>query len=130
MIILLRPPPHPLYTLHNEIIKIQGPKNFKIIVIEHPQKSLIIFTSRIFVIVQTLKSANRILNLYNVLSQRNNQIKFNSLTAKKYLTCVSFCENRVDPDQTSTVWVHNVCQKATRTFQQTIKTDDFCCDWH
>ena len=49
-------------------------------------------------------------------------------TAKQHLTCVCFGENRVDPEQTSTVWVHNFCQKATRTFQLTIKTDDFCCD--
>ena len=46
-------------------------------------------------------------------------------TAKKYLPSVSFGENRVDPEQTSTVWVHKVCQKATRTFQQIIKQTTF-----
>ena len=51
-------------------------------------------------------------------------------TAKKYLPSVSFWENRVDPEQTSTIWVHNVCQKATRAFQKIIKTDNLCCDWH
>ena len=38
----------------------------------------------------------------------------------------------MDPDQTaprsSLIWVHTVCQKAFKIFQQTIKAD-ICCDW-
>ena len=35
----------------------------------------------------------------------------------------------MDPDQTAPVWVHAVCQKGTKTFQQMTEADDSCCDW-
>ena len=42
--------------------------------------------------------------------------------------------NSVDPEQTaprsSLVWVHTVCHRGgLKTFQQTRKAENFCCDW-
>ena len=57
-----------------------------------------------------------------------------AIFCKHYLTKLSIETNSVDPDQTApigAVWSESTLfvEKASKTFQQTTKAADFCCDW-
>ena len=73
--------------------------------------------------IQTVKSQEK-MHLKNRLLKSS--AANNCLTLQ---TNISIEANSVDPDQSSLIWVRNVCDRGFLNISADEKADDFCCGW-